>query len=53
MTAASRSELVSVLVALEFVVVGTVVVVVAPIEAAAPLLPLLAVFSYGVYRYVG
>jgi hypothetical protein len=48
---ADRRELLSVLVALEFVVLAAAVFLLVPIEAAAPLLPLFLVLSYALYRY--
>ena len=45
------AELISVLVALEFVVVASVVLLLVPFEVAAPLVPLLLVFLVGLELY--
>ncbi|MFC6989116.1 hypothetical protein ACFQJD_11100 [Haloplanus sp. GCM10025708] len=42
---ATRFEVLSVLVALEFVVMSAVVLLLLPLEVAAPLVPLVLVFS--------
>lgn len=46
-----KFEAISVLVALEFVVLATVVLLLVPLEAAAPLVPLLLVFLIALHRY--
>lgn len=46
-----KFEAISVLVALEFVVLATVVLLLVPLEAAAPLAPLLLVFLIALHRY--
>lgn len=45
------ADIVSVLVALEFVVMSAVVLLLAPLEVAAPLIPLLLVFVIALLRY--
>lgn len=47
----SPVEVVSVLVALEFVVMAAVVLLLVPFEAAAPLIPLLLVFLIALQMY--
>lgn len=44
-------ELLGVLIALEFVAVAAAVVLLVPIEVAAPVLPLSLVFLFALYRY--
>jgi hypothetical protein len=44
-------ELLRVLVALEFVVVAAVLLLLVPLEAAAPLLPLFLVLLYALVKY--
>lgn len=48
---ADPGDVVSVLVALEFVVTAAVVLLVAPLEVAAPLVPLLLVFLVALHVY--
>lgn len=48
---AGRSEALAVLVALQFVVSAAAVLLLVPVEAAAPLVPLFVVLSYALYRY--
>lgn len=48
---ADRSELLSVLIALEFVVVAAVVFLLVPLEVAAPLVPLALVFLFALYEF--
>ncbi|WP_435066752.1 hypothetical protein [Haloplanus sp. C73] len=47
----SQYDALSILVALEFVVLAAFVVVVAPFEVAAPLVPLLLVFLVAILLY--
>jgi hypothetical protein len=49
---ADPTEVVSVLVALEFVVMSLVVLLVVPLEAALPILPLLLVFLVALHGYL-
>lgn len=46
-----RIEAISVLIALEFVVMSIVVLLLVPLEVAAPLIPLLLVFVVALQRY--
>jgi hypothetical protein len=45
------AEVISVLVALEFVVTSAIVLLLVPLEAAAPILPLVLVFLVALHRY--
>jgi hypothetical protein len=45
------TDAISVLVALEFVVTSLVVILLVPLEVAAPLVPLLLVFLLALWRY--
>jgi len=47
----SPADTVSILVAVEFVVMAALVLLVAPLEVAAPLVPLLLVFLVALHRY--
>lgn len=47
----TRFDTLSVLVALEFVVMATVVLVLVPLEVAAPLVPLLLVLLLALLKY--
>lgn len=49
---ADRMEIISVLIAVEFVLMAAVVLVLVPIEAAAPLFPLALVFTVALYMYL-
>ncbi len=44
-------EALSVLIAVEFVVLTAVILLVAPFEAAAPLVPLFLIFLFLLYKY--
>lgn len=48
---ATPADVVSVLVALEFVVLSAVVLLLVPLEVAAPLIPLLLVFVVALQMY--
>lgn len=48
---ANPAEVVSVLVALEFVVMSAVVLLLVPLEIAAPIIPLLLVFLIALQMY--
>lgn len=48
---ATPAEVVSVLVALEFVVMSALVLLLVPFEVAAPLIPLLLVFLIALHLY--
>lgn len=48
---ADPADVVSVLVALEFVVVSVVVLLLVPLDVAAPLVPLLLVFLLALHTY--
>lgn len=48
---ANIPEVISVLVALEFVVMSAIVLVLVPLEVAAPLIPLLLVFLVALHLY--
>jgi len=48
---AEQRDVLGVLIALEFVVMASVVFLLVPIEAAAPLVPLFLVLLFALYRY--
>lgn len=48
---AAPAEAISVLLALEFVVMSAIVLLLVPLEAAAPLIPLLLVFLIALHLY--
>lgn len=48
---ADQSETISVLIALEFVVMAAVLFLLVPLEVAAPVLPLFLVLLFALYRY--
>ena len=47
----SPAEMVSVMIALEFVVMSVIVLLLVPLEVAAPIVPLLLVFLIALQRY--
>lgn len=49
---AEPSELLSVLIVLEFVVVAAVVFLLVPIEATVSIIPLFLLFSFVLYKYL-
>ncbi|MFC4553099.1 MULTISPECIES: hypothetical protein [Halorussus] len=48
---ADRTEVLSVLVAVQFVATAAVVLLLVPLDAAAPLVPLFLVLAFALYKY--